>query len=109
MKRDMKRESAERALNLAWLVALLCIAFLGCKHLPPTSAGAKARTLDVVTSLDLGIREASKNYDLTRPYDLDARRKAGDWVFTFYFLPRTPGDELIVVVNTNGVKVGPGL
>jgi len=66
--------------------------------------------MDVAVSLEIAVKEIRKTHELRKPYELSARvSAAGEWVFTFSFLPRTPGAEIIVVVGTNGVQVMPGI
>ena len=66
--------------------------------------------LDIGESLEMALKEIRKTYDLNKPYELNAGASAaGEWVFTFSFLPKRPGAEIIAVVGTNGVVVGPGI
>ena len=98
-------------------VAISCIALglfsVSCmKHAQPPSAAAGSfpPQMDISVCLEMAVKEIRKAHDLNEPYELSAKVSAtGDWVFTFSFLPKTPGAEIIAVVGTNGLQVMPGI
>ncbi len=64
----------------------------------------------ITVALEKAMKELSKTSDLKKPFELAASvNDSGDWMFSFYLLPRTPGAEVIVVVRTNVVTLMPGI
>ncbi len=59
---------------------------------------------DVVEALRVGVKALEKSGQLTATseYELRAERKTDGWVFTFYFLPQSPGRHSAVFVPFGG-------
>lgn len=105
MQRKLYRE-----LVVACMVFAACASSCMKPAQPQAGPGGFPPKMDVAASLEMAVREIRKQHNLNRPYELTAKvGKNGEWVFTFSFLPKTPGAEIIAVVGTNGVQVMPGI
>ena len=94
------------------MVVVCCLINLPCTSCMrnETEVGSFSPKLDIAVSLKNAVEEIQKVHDLNKPYELIARvSEKGEWVFTFSFLPKAPGSELIAVVGTNGVSILPGI
>lgn len=99
---------------LATVLVVIVLISVSCmknaKHEQTSPSSGFQPQADVAASLEMAIKEIRKAYELNKPYELNARVSAtGEWVFTFSFLPKTPGDEIIAIVGTNGVAITPGI